>query len=261
MNTPVLSEFSYGFALVDELIHWHGTPITAVPVFPSLFTEGSLGYDVALDRGGVPLLLQFKLSQEMVRRRAKEFVSGHMQQLPFYRMHLHRRDKSDQHRLLCQWESAGNEVYYAAPEFTTNGALNDAYLRRQVRARSRFIRPSEIGLLPDDKPHHIAFATGRPGFVFCSEPEPKKGSLRGEDFDKHMTRIVEAEARKGLSPENLEKMVVELRKVLRIQDVIYGKLFDLLVKQAGAIGLLAYLAHAFFDCTLLIVRPKVKASP
>ena len=75
MDTDI-SEFSYGFALVDELINRGGWPITAVPVYPSLFDEGRLGYDVALERGGVPVFLQFKLSHYMVRKTAKEVRKG-----------------------------------------------------------------------------------------------------------------------------------------------------------------------------------------
>ena len=65
---PDIAEFNYGYALTDELIHWHGAGITAVPIFPSLYDEGQPGggYDVKLDRGGIPLFLQFKLSDCMV---------------------------------------------------------------------------------------------------------------------------------------------------------------------------------------------------
>jgi len=40
---PQISEFSYGYALTDELIHWHGTNLTAAPIFPSLYQEGQVG--------------------------------------------------------------------------------------------------------------------------------------------------------------------------------------------------------------------------
>ena len=47
---PNISEFIYGYALTSELISWHGTSITAAPVFPSLYQEGQAGggYDVML---------------------------------------------------------------------------------------------------------------------------------------------------------------------------------------------------------------------
>jgi len=39
---PQVSEFSYGYALTGELIHWQGTNLTAVPISPSLYQEGQL---------------------------------------------------------------------------------------------------------------------------------------------------------------------------------------------------------------------------
>jgi len=36
--TPEISEFSYGFALTNELVGW--APVAAAPLFPSLIEEG-----------------------------------------------------------------------------------------------------------------------------------------------------------------------------------------------------------------------------
>jgi hypothetical protein len=48
---PVISEFSYGFALVNELLKLTGYGFNAVPVFPSLYQEGQTGggFDVFLN--------------------------------------------------------------------------------------------------------------------------------------------------------------------------------------------------------------------
>jgi hypothetical protein len=166
---PNISEFSYGYALTDELIHWHGTSISAAPVFPSLYQEGQKGgaYDLMLDRGGIPLFLQFKLADRMVRNSTKE-VKKHYLSCPFYRMHLRPLRHSKQHEMLLDLESDGNEVYYAAPAFHEPGELNGAYLSHNVRARSIWLRPSQIGAL-DDRDHHVAFTV--PGAHFlCSDP-------------------------------------------------------------------------------------------
>lgn len=68
-----ISEFSYGFALINELVGW--VNLQAAPIFPSLLEEGKEGggYDVKLDAPGIPLLIQFKRSECMTRRSAKEF--------------------------------------------------------------------------------------------------------------------------------------------------------------------------------------------
>ena len=125
---PNTSEFSYGYAVTDELIHRHGLPITASPVFPSLYQEGQIGggYDVHLPMMGLPLFLQFKLSDHMVRRSAREAQAGHLS-VPYYRMHLRPKRHSAQHEMLLNLENIGGPaVYYVAPAFHQSSELNDA---------------------------------------------------------------------------------------------------------------------------------------
>jgi hypothetical protein len=86
---PEISEFSYGFALTNELVGW--LELSVAPIFPSLIEEGKIGggYDVKLDRPGAPLYLQFKRSEYMVRSWTKEcrIVRDQRGQLnvPFFR--------------------------------------------------------------------------------------------------------------------------------------------------------------------------------
>ena len=56
------SEFSYGFALTQELASGRFGSLVAAPVCPSLIQEGQPGggYDVKLPLIGAPLFLQFK---------------------------------------------------------------------------------------------------------------------------------------------------------------------------------------------------------
>ena len=56
------SESTYAFAFTHELLRWVGTSLQAAPVFPSTWEEGQsgVGYDVMLDRPGIPLFIQFK---------------------------------------------------------------------------------------------------------------------------------------------------------------------------------------------------------
>ena len=155
---PNISEFSYGYAITEELIHWNGTNITAAPVFPSLYEEGQPGggYDVMLKRPGIPLFLQFKLSDFMVRSTAQECQDG-LFTIPFYRMHLRPSRYSAQHEMLLDLEKDGNEVYYSAPAFHEPVELNEAYINHQVKVRSIWLRPSWIGYLRDGENHHVAF--------------------------------------------------------------------------------------------------------
>jgi hypothetical protein len=100
--TPEISEFSYGFALTNELVGW--APLRAAPIFPNLVEEGRIGggYDVRLDMPGVPMFLQFKRSDCMTTRNAKEIQNGANLSTPFYRFRLMDGATSDQHRLLLR---------------------------------------------------------------------------------------------------------------------------------------------------------------
>jgi hypothetical protein len=69
------SEFSYGYAVTEDIIHHFGRP-TIAPIFPNLSVEGKLGYDLKLDVPGQPLFLQFKLSDCLVTARPHEAQSG-----------------------------------------------------------------------------------------------------------------------------------------------------------------------------------------
>jgi hypothetical protein len=166
--TPEISEFSYGFALTNEIVGW--APLGAAPVFPSLIEEGRVGggYDVKLDMPAIPLYLQFKRADCMVTRRARE-VSVHQLPIsvPFYRFKITEAGKSDQHELLLALDDGSSLVYYAAPRFHELAEINEAWAHSLVADRSIFVAPSMIGAL-DDASHHIAY-DDVDAWV-CSEP-------------------------------------------------------------------------------------------
>ena len=127
---PEISEFSYGFALTNELVGW--VALSAAPVFPSLIEEGKAGggYDVKLDRPGVPLFLQFKRSHCMVRRTAKEHQAvvalGGTLNVPYYRFPITEATTSDQHELLLALDDGSSHQmvgFYTINEETLQ-ALN-----------------------------------------------------------------------------------------------------------------------------------------
>jgi len=63
MKTPAFSEFTFGYALTDNLVNRVLSGVRGVPLFPSLNEEGQadVGYDVKIPRFSRPLFLQFKL--------------------------------------------------------------------------------------------------------------------------------------------------------------------------------------------------------
>lgn len=166
---PNISETSYGYALTDELIHRQNMPINSAPIFPTLYQEGQNGggYDLLLDRPGLPLFLQFKLSDYLSRSNASEMNTFDN---PYYRMYITKRNHSNQHQMLHELELNNdlNEVFYTAPLFHEPEELNDAYLNGNVSNRSLWINPSQIGLLPDDEQHYVVFDSPT-NWYMCSE--------------------------------------------------------------------------------------------
>lgn len=75
---PDISEYSYGYTLTEELIRSMAQQLSAAPVYPSLIEEGRPGggYDVKLQYPFMPIFLQFKLSDYVKRRIAREFKLG-----------------------------------------------------------------------------------------------------------------------------------------------------------------------------------------
>jgi hypothetical protein len=223
MRPKDLSEFSYGYALTEAIIKAAPSSLKAAPYFPSLIEEGKKGggYDVKLSFFGALLYLQFKLSDQMERRSAKE-VKKKLFEPPFFRMPLRSSAKSDQHAMLIALEQSGEQVFYATPEFSTAKGLDEAYLSGRVVQRSCFFRPAEIGELPDQKAHWVAFTAQSPIAYFCSQ-EPRKlnesALLDGQNFLTHLWRS----AQRKITPETLRATAENMREII-LKELIYGPL-------------------------------------
>lgn len=168
---PDISEFSYGFAVTRELASKHN--LIEAPEFPTLFQEGKKGgYDVKMPFRAQPLFLQFKLSDCLSYRSAKEHVPRKFE-VPYFRMHLRPLKHSLQHKLLLALEGTGESVYYIAPQFYKSKDFNKCYLTNTVVSNSVFISPSSIGSLPDNDEHYVVFKAGsKIGYLCSDNPEP-----------------------------------------------------------------------------------------
>jgi hypothetical protein len=176
------TEFSFGYAFTENLIRGSATAPAGAPVFPNLVQEATLGYDVRIDFPAVPLFLQYKLPELMTRASAFEIANSLCPglTLEFFRIALMRRDVSDQHRHLIDWEGRfPGQVFYAAPCLHDCPAFNSAYNTASVACRSVLFSPAQIGPLPDDKVHTIAYKPGLSYGYFCSEPR----KIEAETFE------------------------------------------------------------------------------
>lgn len=171
------SEFSFGYAFTENLIRSSATAPVGAPQFPNLVQEAQLGFDIKLNFPAMPLFFQFKLPDLMKRNTAFEIACGQCGSLtiPFFRIGLMRRDLSKQHALLIDLEQRyPASVYYTAPALSTVAAFDQAYNSAQVAAQSVFFSPLDIGPLPDDKLHTLAYDGKLPVGYFCSQPHKIK---------------------------------------------------------------------------------------
>lgn len=169
------SEFSFGYAFTENLVRSSATGPATTPHFPSLQDEGQLGFDVKVDVGGAPLFLQYKLPEPMLRSTAAEISKHGLDRfglsVPFLRMAVTRRDASRQHKLLVELaQDDPGSVFYAMPRMENLEAFNRAYGSLAVHRRSVLFSPKQMGFLPDDDQHTVAYDLNRRLAWFCSEP-------------------------------------------------------------------------------------------
>lgn len=193
---PDYTEFSYGFALTYELANAMG-PFPIAPHFPSLYEEGKPGEfggtDVALDRPGLPIFLQFKRSHEIATKAGIEWKAAQKAGLnlpkPYLRFLLMTDTKSDQHDLLRALNTKHQNVYYAAPRYHTRTKLNEAWRNQTIVHDSIFVRPNDIGRL-DKGRHAVAFdRSWMTHALLCSEPVEVPISRATHLFESMASRL------------------------------------------------------------------------
>ena len=220
------------------------------------------GYDVMLQRPGLPLFLQFKLSDCMVRNTAAEAKMGYYT-TPYYRMHIRASRHSAQQEMLLDLENSGNEVYYSAPAFHTPEELNHVYLNHMVRDKSLWLRPSIIGTLPDEREHYIAFKV--PGnHRFCSESRllDTKGDF-GE-FSRHIEASFKEKGEIALKKDQLQILAENLSHIAEKHRKISAdrkRIFQQLLEKWHPLAQIAFYAHMLLDCQFFIVIEKTIMPP
>jgi hypothetical protein len=274
---PDISEFSYGYTVTEELVAKAGATVIAAPIFPSLYQEGQKGggYDVQIPLKGSPIFLQFKLSDHLKRSSAKEHKAG-LLSIPYYRMHLRPLKHSDQHNLLLALEASGETVFYIAPEFHLPDELNKFYLSRTVVNCSAAFSPLDIGKLPNDGDHYIAFEKGSSFGFRCSSDPKKVPRVYLRDGFKSAVKARGIEAR-ALGLEGIRELSASmLRTIERAAPIdalqvtpphiaIPGEETEtsgpdniegarLIVESRSPIESAAYLARTFFGCELIVVK-------
>jgi len=265
MRRSELSEFSYGFGLTNELVG--KLTLRAAPIFPNLVEEGRPGggYDVLMKRRGVPLYIQFKLSEYMRSLNAKPakciINGGFPIAKHFYRFALMKTLRSRQHQMLYKLDRGKNEVLYAAPKFHTLFDMNKYWRNNTIEEESVLVSPRSIGRIRDNNLHHVAF-DNQPHAYFCSEAK----KVTTTTFDK-LGDCLSLRLNEQTSPlsESLIEHLASARQALTAGgdgDLSAGKSLKQEPEKAGhqspraMLKELATLASRDFNAQLVIIQPK-----
>lgn len=255
------SEFSYGYAVTDELVSKFGA--SAAPHFPTLYSEGKTdGFDVKINLiGKRPIFLQFKLSDYLEGSNSKEYKSG-LLELPYYRMHIRPTRHSQQHNLLMDLESSGYSVFYITPEFHQTDELNINYLNRLVVANSAAYSPLNIGVMPNDDSHYIVFKKGAKNKVGyrCSDEskEVKKYSLSDgfqsiPDTSRMKSQNFDVAYFHNLSENMIEILVSSQMRLGSREGYSETEAIWEIIKQFDPVGAINYMARIYFDVDLFFL--------
>lgn len=246
------SEFTYGYALIEELSRH--TNFTAVPIFPSLVEEGRTGgYDVGLTINGMPFFLQFKKSDYLARSNSKYYYKFSS---PYYRFHLHALRHSQQHNLLLHLERNGNPVFYVAPAFHKNIELQNNYFNSKIVSSSIWIPPIKIGNLPDDNEHEICFNTSCTKVYLCSEPKALTSNFNyaGNSIINYL-KVFKEEMREDFRKQTWTELYKKMEYIFRTYDsASFDKLSIFLKKEENIIVKTAKLARLGFDLDIVVIK-------
>ena len=254
------SEFSYGFAITHGLLK-DAPSIDVVPHFPSLVEEGKVGYDVKLGFPGIPIYLQFKLSDYLTRRPAKYWDNYHE---PYFRLDITPLTVSQQHNLLKDLADSGEEVFYVSPLFWRTTQFNEAFRDSQVAARSMWLPLGQLPYLTDYEPHHVTF-TGPADSSWHTDQWNLEGKrLEGEfSWDGRHDSIVDRFERGELRQVS-EDYLYELRNLLsgivtrRAAERPEG--MERQVLADDILGEIDYLLTTCFGVEMVVLRPVTPSS-
>ncbi|MCX6170652.1 MAG: hypothetical protein NTX65_15025 [Ignavibacteriales bacterium] len=252
---PVISEFSYGYAVTEQLINYLPYKVSAAPTFPSLREEGTDGgYDLKLNFSGMFLFLQFKLAHLMVRRTCYETQEGCFDP-PLYRFYLRAPRFSNQHRMLLDLERSGELVFYVAPIFFDASELNNYYLSNTIVHNSIAISPLEIGEIRDDDEHSISYKFGAPVYRFSKPIKIREYFEKSDDFLSIIQNIFK-ERKKEYTPQNLNAFAQAIK-----QNVISNYKFDEnfqidslnKLQDFNPLRQIGYLSRNFFNSEFIVI--------
>jgi hypothetical protein len=252
------SEFSFGYALVEEFARSLRPGLKAAPIFPSLIEEGGDegGYDVKFDLPGVPMMIQFKRPDVMKTAKAKEIANhGLALNPPFYRFHMRSSAISRQHDLLLAHDAGSALVYYASPCFHEINDFDTHYIARNVINNTIFIRPRDIGPLSAEL-HHVSYDAVGLGWCFSDSPRSVDRIAKGRAVEDHLAQALSSESR-PLREGVLEQAISSVTESFRrdgLRTARTNPRLEALSGPRGELARLSELSQVYLNAQLFIVQ-------
>ena len=168
---PVFSEFQFSYFVTREIDNCLVWP--RGPYIPNQADEANLGFDVFFLNNFVALFLQYKLSDMLNSKRAREWDYFEQE---YFRFSIYPDNRSHQHNLLQRQSHRCPKcrVYYCAPLFIEFSDLINYYRQYDVLEHSVFVDCSYLPLIAGDDKHCICY-TDNPlyGYMFSNSMDVK----------------------------------------------------------------------------------------
>ena len=136
--------------------------------------------------------------------------------------------------------------------------MTDAYLYHKVKRSSLWIKPSKIGKLPDDKPHHVAFTIpGTPHFCSNARPLRTKGDF--DEFSKEIENSLYQKGKSVLLEENLWGLANDIKTISEKREDIserVKRMSEEIYRDKHPLDTIAFYASVFLNCQLFVVSEK-----
>ncbi|HLA28081.1 MAG: hypothetical protein A3G17_00690 [Planctomycetes bacterium RIFCSPLOWO2_12_FULL_50_35] len=173
-----ISEFSFGFAFLEEQITRCRDRLRCAPILPSLREEAVKGFDAHLPTRGIDFYYQFKISDYLWYWNAT-YISNGTYPGPYYRFWV----DSNQHRRLFRLSQHKHYTYYVAPRMRNREEFDNAFLTRTVTPRSVLVPVRDCGNIIKDTGHCITLPENSRGWEFHSESNHFESEINGEKLE------------------------------------------------------------------------------
>jgi hypothetical protein len=149
-------------------------------------------------------------------------------------------------------------VFYIAPAFSDVDGLNDAYQAKSVVARSLLFSPKDIGPLPDDEKHQIAFKSASDQHAWLLSEPRKINAHNGSSVLMALSETGRFHRPRLQSSLNLEDLAGAMRAIIterlgREALDMPGQFLDPDQRGSANVTEISYLARVYFGCELFTV--------